>query len=923
MPARALPEAAKRAVSAQITAGSPRVEGLQNPLGLDAQQPRLSWVPLARIATGRGLAQTAYRVIVASDATKLAAGLGDVWDSGKVMSAQTTGIVYGGPALDSTRSYFWKVMVWDGAGRQSMWSEAARWTMGILHADEWKAQWVAATPDGPKAELAREIMGPMAEKAAPLPVFRHDFPVAKAVRQAIVHVSGLGQYELHVNGTNVTDNLLTPGWTNYRKTVLYNSYDVTRLLRRGGNALGVMLGNGMYNVEGTKGRYTKFVGTMGQPKFILQMRVTYVDGTSETIVSDPSWKSAVSPVTYSSIYGGEDYDARLEQAGWDRAGFKDTEWTPVHVVEGPGGALHPEMVPPVKVDTTFKPKSIREGKPGVLVYDLGQNMSGWPEIAVRGPRGTIVTLRAGELLDKDGMVTQHSMNASPESENRFSYTLKGGGVEIWHPRFSYSGFRYVEVTGASLKPSPGKAVVVALKGQFIHASTPVIGTFTTSNTLFARIHKLIDLAIESNMVSVLTDCPHREKLGWLEQTHLNASPIMMNYDAAQFYAKMAWDMRDSQLESGLVPEIAPEYVQFVDKDGRNTDFRDSPEWGAASVLSPWAAYTYYGDRRLLEDQYPAMVRYVGYLRGKMQDGMLTFGLGDWYDIGPKAPGESQLTQKGMTATATYYAAVTVLARTAALLGKTADAESFTAEAHTVHDSINAHLFHSDTGQYDLGSQTANAMPLALGLVPAGRQAEVMEHLVADIRAHENHVTAGDIGFHYVVRALTDGGRSDVLNDMLLRTDSPSYGYQLEKGATTLTEAWDTNPDSSQNHFMLGHAEEWFYRGLAGIDFDLSREAPRQIVIRPALVKGTNDAQASYASVLGTITSGWRRSDGRVAMKVTIPANAKATVYLPTSGKVLENGQPLASAKGIESVTEENGATRCVVGSGSYSFSFSE
>lgn len=910
------------AVSGIVAAGL-RTEGLQDPLGLDVLRPRLSWILPARGESARGLVQTAYRVLVASDMAKLAVGQGDVWDSGKVASAQTMQVNYGGPELASYRIYFWKVAAWDGVGRQSAWSAPAKWTTGVLHADEWRALWIAAMSDGPKREQARENAGEVVEKPAQLPIFRKNFSVGKPVKQAIVCVSGLGQYELHVNSAQVTDDLLTPGWTNYRKTVLYNSFDVTRLLQQGGNALGVMLGNGMYNVEGTKGRYTKFIGSMGLPKFILQMRIEYMDGTSESIVSDGSWKSAISPITYSSIYGGEDYDARLEQRGWDGPGFADAEWKPALEVDGPGGMLHAEMLPPVKVDTTYTPRSIKEPRPGVLVYDLGQNFSGWPEIDVRGPRGTTVTLIAGELLDKDGMVTQHSMNASPDSENRFSYTLKSGGLESWHPRFSYSGFRYVEVTGGSRKSCKGKPVVVALRGKFLHAATAVNGTFTTSNLLFTRIHKLIDMAIESNMVSVLTDCPHREKLGWLEQTYLNGLSILFNYDASQLYAKIAWDMRDSQLESGLVPEIAPEYVQFVTDKGVNTDFRDSPEWGGASVLSPWIAYTHYGDRKLLEDQYPTMVKYSGYLRGKLQDGMLVFGLGDWYDIGPKAPGESQLTSKGMTATATYYAMLEVLTQTAKVLGKNADAERYSAEADTVRESINAHLFLADTGQYDLGSQTANAIPVAMGLVPAGRQSEVMEHLVGDIRTHENHTTAGDIGFHYVVRALTDGGRSDVLNDMLLRKDSPSYGVQLEKDATTLTEAWDTNPDHSQNHFMLGHAEEWFYRGLAGIDFDLSREAPRQIVIRPSLVKGTNDASASYDSVLGRIVSGWRRSGRQVTISVTIPANASATVYLPAGGAILESGKTLDVAKGIKSIAIEGGVTRCIVGSGEYRFSFKE
>jgi hypothetical protein len=380
-------------------------------------------------------------------------------------------------------------------------------------------------------------------------------------------------------------------------------------------------------------------------------------------------------------------------------------------------------------------------------------------------------------------------------------------------------------------------------------------------------------------------------------------------------------MRDAQLPNGMIPSIAPEYLAFVDKQGNNTDFRDSPEWGSAVVLSPWTAYEYTGDRALLADSYEAMARYVAYLRSRLQDNMLSYGLGDWYDIGPNPPGESQLTSKGLTATAIYYQDLATLSQIAQLLNKSADAQSFQKEADAVRSTMNSHLLHPDTGLYDRGSQTANAMALALGIVPDDLRATVMNSLVENIREHGNHVTTGDIGFHYEVRALTDGGRSGVLNDLLSRTDSPSYGYQLAKGATTLTEAWDTNKDSSQNHFMLGHAEEWFYRGLAGIDFDLSRPLTSRIVIRPSLVAGTGEAFARYDSVLGKIVSQWSRSATEVTLDVTIPPGSSATVYLPTkmSESVRESGRPLHLATGIQTIAVEDGRVKCVAGSGDYHF----
>ena len=900
-----------------------KTESTVDPVGVDTAQPSLSWTLKALLPSARGLGQSAYRILVATSSGLLAQEKGDLWDTGKVASTQTFGIAYNGTKLASANACFWKVMVWDQSGNPSTWSKPARWTMGLLTAAAWSdAHWIAATPDAASLPPAREDVSQRGGYPPPLPLFRQEFPVPKAVRRAVVFASGMGQYELRINGKDVTQSVLNPGWTNYRKTILYNAWDVTGFLRRGTNAIGVMLGNGMYNVGGTKGRYTKLIGSFGQPKLILQLRVFFTDGSSEILGSNATWKTAPGPIAYTSIYGGEDYDARHEETGWDTPAFHDETWSPAIEVAGPGGALTSQAEPPITNGQTYVGVK-RKAPSAKLIYDLSQNIAGWPTITVKGPRGSKVQLTVGELLDANGLVTQHSMNASPEDADLFTYTLKGSGVETWHPRFSYSGFRYIQVERTVAEGSTRLPEVLGLRGNFLHANVPVVGQFMTSNLLFARIHKLIDMAILSNSFSVLTDCPHREKLGWLEQTHLAGASIFYNYDVSKMYAKMGRDMRDSQLSNGMVPAIAPEYVAFVDQNGVSNAFRDSPEWGSASVLSPWTAYQFIGDRKLLADNYEAMVSYAHYLHGKMQGGMLLYGLGDWYDIGPNPPGESQLTQKGMTATATYYEDLIALAHIATLLDKAADAAAFQTEAATVRDSINKHLFQPDSGQYDKGSQTANAMPLALGLVPSGEEKPALEHLAADIHNHGDHVTAGDIGFHYVVRALIDSGRSDVLNAMLLRKDVPSYGDQLAKGATTLTEAWDTNPDSSQNHFMLGHAEEWFYRGLAGIDFDLSRPAPRQIVIHPAIVSGTNDASASYDSVLGTVASGWSRKANLIRMNVTIPPGASAVVHLPTAHaeSIRESGLTVSQTKGIQHCETLAAETECVVASGAYHFQF--
>jgi hypothetical protein len=882
-----------------------RCDDMVNPVGIGSAHPRFHWALAVQGTQRRGVRQSAYEIVVAMSRAALAKDQGDAWDSGKTAAALAPLVDYSGPPLLSDTVYFWKVKIWDGDGRPSAWSDAAKFTTGILSPAEWKAKWIAARPDAPPSPREDEDT-PMAA-VPPLPILRHGFAVAKPLARATLFVSGLGEGETFLNGEPVTSAVLTPGWSQYRKTVLYDAYDVTPQLRQGENAIAVMLGNGMYNVEGVKGRYTKFAGSFGQPKLIAELHLHYADGSVETIASGEGWRVAEGPVRFSSIYGGEDYDARMAPPGWMRAGFDDSGWKAAVAVAGPGGALRAEELPPVEVAHTYGPVKLVHVSDTVTLYDFGQNFAGRPEIAVHGTAGSHVRILPGELLDASGRVSQHSTAVSPDAPVLFNYTLRGGGEEKWAPTFSYWGFRYVELEVT------GKVTVDRVVGQGIHGNVAIDGSFSSSDEMLDRIHALIDAAMINNIVSVLTDCPTREKLGWLEQTHLAGTSLMYNYGLSLLYRKMAMDMRDSQLSDGMVPSIAPEVVTF------SGSFRDSPEWGSAIILSPWTAYTFYGDAQLLRDNYAAMVAYANYLQTKSHDNLLGYGLGDWYDIGPGEPGESKLTGKQVTATATYYEDLTVLARIATLLQRPEDVVEFQKRAAAVKASFNAHLFHRDTMTYDRGSQTANAMALALGLVPEDARSGVMETLVKDIHAHGDHVTVGDVGYHYLVRALTDGGRSDVLYAMLLRTDSPSYGYQLKQGATALTEAWDANPASSQDHFMLGHAEEWFYRGLAGIDFDLSRNTDKRIWIHPRFVEGVTSAGAEYDSVLGKVASHWRLRGNELQMDISVPPGASATVTLPEGFRrdVQESGRSLKGIAGVLSVAEDGGT--CIVGSGEYHF----
>jgi alpha-L-rhamnosidase len=868
-----------------------------------APQLRLAW-SLASTEAPRGLHETAFEVRVATTTALLAADKPDLWTSGKVASSSMSAI-YAGKAFPAGTKIVWQVRSWQNwigqpRSQASSWSSAATLVTGLA---DWSASWIAATPDAKPGSL----LG-VANNLA-LPIFRRSITLRNKPLSAMLFVSGLGQYEFRINGSSITPDVLTPGWTDYGKRILYNTYDVTSILNSGQNALAVLLGNGMYNTLEVKGRYSKFSNSFGQPKLIAELHLTFPDGSTQTIVTDNHWRTASGPITFSNTYGGEDFNASLERTGWDSASFNDDSWAQALVVASPGGTLVPRLLldqmPPIRIVAHYKTIAITHPRGGVTVYDLGQNFAGWPDVTVTGPPGASVRMLCGELLDKDGFVTQRSANAFPDDPALFNYTLRGTGEpENWHPRFSYYGFRYVQVETTS----PNVAVV-NLTGEAIRQDDVQTGNFSSSDQLLDRIHHLILNALDSNLVSILTDCPHREKLGWLEQTHLFAASLMSNYDVEALYRKMQEDMADSQLASGLVPSIAPEITKFVDRDGRSTDFRDSPEWGSAVVLSPWAAYQFYGDPEPLRTHYASMQRYVAFLQAKAKNNLLDYGLGDWYDIGPGAPGYSQLTSKQLTATAIFYQDLLTLARIATVLDKPDDARTYTVQANAVREAFNAALFHPATNSYDRASQTANAMPLTLGMVPPGARAAVMQNLIADIQKRGYHVTAGDIGFHYVVRALTDNGRSDVLSRMLAVTTNPSYGYQLAHGATTLTEAWDSNPDSSQNHFMLGHAEEWFYRGLAGIDFDLSRPTGEQIRIAPYVPgKGNPTIQHAAASMqtpIGLVSSAWTLTDGHTSIELTVPPNSSAIVELPPGyAHWTESGRSPAHAPGLR-ILDEN------------------
>lgn len=780
-----------------------------------------------------------------------------------------------------------------------------------------RAHWIAA-PWSTERDGAEE------DGSRPLPIFRRDFVLRAKPVKATLRIVGLGQWDAWLGDTQRARPVMPAGlhgaWTDYRKTVAYDTLDVTPLLHPGPNVLSVMLGNGMYNVQKTtlegarRGtRYTKFVGSFGAPKLLAALTIAYADGRTETIGSDAQWKASRGPVTFDSTYGGEDFDARHADARWNLAGFDDHAWSEASLVDGPGGAVIPAIAPQVGVHEIYKPIKTTALAPGRVVYDLGQNFAGIVRIRVHGPVGAILRLTPGELLNADGTVSQ----ATFHGPMWWAYTLRGGADESWQPLFEAMGFRYVQADWVKApwpygapEAAPAGAELLSLEGVAEHTDAREVGSFESSSEMLNRIHHLILAAMNNNEMSLLTDCPHREKLGWLEQSHLQADGILYNNDLRALMAATDRNMADAQWDDGIVPTIAPEYTRFGTKYG---SFDDSPEWGSASILEPWWTYTFYGDRTQLEKDYPMMQRYLVALAGKAKNGIVEYGLGDWYDIGPKPPGIEQNTTLGVTATLMLVQDAQTMQRIASLLGHTKDAERDAKLAASTAAAFNARFWDAQHQWYDTGSQAANAMALAMGVVPAEHHEAVLDHLVADIHAHNDHTTAGEIGYPYLLRELAKEGRDDVILAMLLRKDPPSYGSQLEAGATALTEAWDANPHSSQDHLMLGGAEQWLYRRLAGIDFDRSRSDPNaRITVRPIALQEVNWVRAGFDSSLGHIQSDWKREGPRVVYTIVVPAGTRATVILPKGAASDARAMPLAGGSGSEA--------SFVVGAGTWRFS---
>jgi alpha-L-rhamnosidase len=1008
-------------------------ERLDNPLGIDSAVPRLSW---QNESLERNWRQSAYEILVSASG----GGKGDIWDSGKHLSADSIDIPYGGPKLQTSKRYYWTVRVWDSHGKMSMAAAPAWWEMGLLAPSDWTAKWIAwkdqldedragirwissgpvdpapplprpastfrlrfdvgapsdvalfvaatpgyqirvngrlvasrrdwntfdrqditgeiaagqnlveiaipaqpgggrgPTPPAPKlaallkivnadGKIERHATGeawearlgdgewgaataagelgslPLAPVPGDLPqpaaLLRHEFTIAKRVRSARLYVTAAGSYQAFVNGKRVGKDVLTPEFTDYKKRVLYQTYDVTSLLTNGRNAVAAILGDG-WALSAQLWNGTRMAFLSPPPRLLAQMRVEYTDGTHEDIVSDGTWKSAQSPIYHSEIYPGEVYDARLEQPGWNGPGFADNSWTAAVVEPAPQGTVSSEMTTPARVTATLPAVSVKAIAGGAYIVDIGQNMVGWPVLKVSGKAGTRVRMRTAEILNPDGTLYRDNLRNADATD---TYVLRGEGIEVYRPHFTFHGFRYVELTSF-----PGTPTTDTLSGEVISSlSGEPTAYITTSSDLVNRFWKTGNWGQRGNFLSIPTDCPQRdERQGWTGDAEVFWRTGSYNFDIASFGRQWMRSVVDDQTADGVFANTVPVVASMGD---------GAPGWGDAGVIVPWTAWMQYGDKAILEENWPAMQRWMDFIEKNnpnfLRRNRTGANFADWLAPGSQTPVD-------LVATAYWALIARQMAEIAHVLGKEDDADRYRQLGAQVRGAFQKE-FIKDDGTVGSGSQTAYVLALYMNLVPESQITTVADKLVKDIEDHSWHLTTGFLGTPFLLFTLADHGRTDVAYRLLLNDTYPSWGYMLSKGATTWWERWngDTGDPAmnSYNHYAFGSVMAWVYRYVVGIDTAESGPGFHEIVIHPRLDARITKARGAYDSVYGKIVADWNgTADGPFALKVTIPANTTAKVYLPASarGTVTEGGKPVKTVKDGASYVVE-------IGSGSYAF----
>jgi alpha-L-rhamnosidase len=875
-------------------------EYINNPLGIDNFQPVLGW----KLSSGeQNQSQTAYEIQVALSENDLAQGKNLVWKTGKKLSSQRFNIPYGGKKLQPFTRYYWKIRAYDKDGNVGEWSSTASFETAMLYASDWQAQWIS---DGSTAPQKEEDF----YKDNPAPAFRKTFSAKKQVKQARLYITGLGYYEAALNGQPVGDRKLEPGWTNYNREILYSVYDITPLLLLGENTIDVVLGNGWYNPLPLKmwgHRNLRNHLTVGQPCFIAQLRITYTDGSHEAIITDESWKTTPSPILRNNIYLGEHYDARKELP----------EWKPAVKITPPTGKLTAQMQPPVRITKIIKPTRMTEVRPGTFIFDMGQNMAGIVRIKVKGEKGTTIRLRYGEDIYSDGSLNVMTSVAGqiknvwndgwnkpgqpPIAWQEDSYTLKGEGIETWSPSFTFHGFRYVEITGW-----PGSPTLDNLEALRMNSDLARAGTFECSNPMLNKLDSVLNNTFLSNVFSVQSDCPAREKFGYGGDIVATVQTFFYFYDMNNFYRKVLRDLANDQRPGGGITETAPfmghadEGIgeeglpgsdKIVPKYYSSTDETGPIGWQLAFAYLQKQLYEYYGDIRPIQTYYPALLKQVEYLRNKSEGNIYPLCLNDHESL------EERISP--LFATAHYYHHVILLAKFAQMLNKTDDARKYARLANDIKQAFIHRFVTSGTGEVGNHTQAAQAFGLFYDLLPENEKQAAFNLLLQEIEKRDGHIATGIFGTPLVLDALVKHNRNDIAYSMVTKKDFPGWGYMLANGATTLWETWAYSDNIySQNHPMFGSVGEWFYRGILGIN--AVAPAFRKIILKPHPAGDLTWAKGSYESPYGTISSSWKKENGRFIYDISVPVGVTAEVWLP-------------------SAEAENGYTITETGSGKYHF----
>lgn len=904
--------------SAAMRISDLRCEYRAQPLGIDDPQPRLGWVLHSDV---RGIRQSAYRILVATTAAALEDNRGDLWDSGKVASHQSVAVVYGGKALSSGQRCFWKVKVWStqppqhsgssvalAAGEiESSWSVPSSWEMGVMGPEEWQATWIS---DGkPLPEKNEDFY-----RDDPAPLFRKPFRLSGAVKSARLYISALGYYRATLNGEIVGDHQLDPLWTRPDKRVFYSVYDVTGKLTAGSNCMGVTLGNGWYNPLPL--RMWGYINLrehlpVGRPQFIAHLKIEYADGSNASVVSDPSWKFTEGPIIRNSIYLGEKVDARKSIPGWDKPGLDESGWSTAHAATAPAGPLQTQPLPAIKVTATIKPVAITEPAKGVYIVDMGQNFGGWASFKFNVPEGTEISMRYGELLHKDGTLNPMTSvcgqikgpSDKPEDKGRppiawqgDSYIARGGGTESYTPQFTFHAFRYVELRGLPARPT-----LESIEGLRMNSDVEPAGSFTCSNALFNRIQEVCQWTFLSNLFGVQSDCPHRERFGYGGDLVSTSDAFMLNYDMAGFYAKATRDWADSALEDGMLTDTAPSVgIQYC-----------GVGWAMAHPHLQTQLYRYYGDRRIIEEQYAVSKRWLELVRAANKDHIVRGGLHDHEAL--------EKEEAAPMVTPLYCESARMLAQLARILGKTSEAEEYSRLAKDIKKAYNEKLVAPGTGVAGSGIQSVQSFALYLDMLPEGERVKALAHLVQDITdKHKGHLTTGIFGTRYMLDALSQEGAIEVANAMVNQRDFPGWGHMLENGATTLWEHWEFSDNTySHNHPMFGSVSQWFYNWLGGIEPAADAIGFDRINLHPRFVKDLDWVQCTHRSVRGPITCNWKREDKTVTMEIRIPVNSTAVLHLPAVIAIKEGGHPVEQVTGVKKMAAPDGCVKLQIESGVY------